>query len=283
MSSAGAHMRSATWAWLRAWPPWPTARPNSWFISSWIASRSWKGSHRETLMTVLPPPWVLGAVSGPLLLVLVALVDDLGVDHVAVGLGGAGVGAGLGPGLRLRLAGAGRLGVDRLGQLVARLLQSLGGRGDRHGVVAGQLLLQVGQGLFDGGPVLGGDLVAVVLQALLRLVDDLLGPVLGLGGLAPAAVLLRVLLGLVDHSVDVVLGQRRAAGDGHRLLLAGAAVLGRDVDDAVGVDVEGDLDLRHATRRRRDADQLEVAEHLVAVGHLALALEHLDVDLGLAV
>ncbi len=49
-----------------------------------------------------------------------------------------------------------------------------------------------------------------------------------------------------------------------------------DVDDAVGVDVEGDLDLRHAARRRGDADQVELAEQLVVRRHLALALEHAD-------
>ena len=52
--------------------------------------------------------------------------------------------------------------------------------------------------------------------------------------------------------------------------------LALDVDDAVGVDVEGDLDLRHAARRRRDADQVELAEHLVVRRHLALALEDAD-------
>ena len=36
------------------------------------------------------------------------------------------------------------------------------------------------------------------------------------------------------------------------------------------------LDLRHAARRRRDADQLEAAEGLVVGRHLALALEHVD-------
>ena len=74
-----------------------------------------------------------------LVLVLVALVDDLGVDHVAVALGAALVGGGGRPGLGLAGTGLG-LGVDRLGQLVARLLQRLGGRGDGHdGVVAGEL------------------------------------------------------------------------------------------------------------------------------------------------
>src|SRR5919107_2574400 len=268
MSSAGAHTR----------PPWPwRARPKTWFISSWMASRSWKGSQRDTLMTVSTSSWSRAGRSCPLLLVLVALVDDLGVDHVAValGLGRALVGGGGRPGLGLAGAGLG-LGVDRLGQLVARLLQGLGGRGDGDGVVAGELLLQVAEGRLHGGAVLVGDLVAVVLEALLGLVDELLGPVLGLGGLPPAAVILGVLLGLADHAVDVVLGQRRAAGDGHRLLLAGAAVLGRDVDDAVGVDVEGDLDLGHAPRRRRDADEIELAEQLVIRGHFAFALEHAD-------
>ena len=50
------------------------------------------------------------------------------------------------------------------------------------------------------------------------------------------------------------------------------------VDDAVGVDVEGDLDLRHAARRRRNAHQVELAEHLVVGRHFALALEDADGD-----
>jgi len=42
---------------------------------------------------------------------------------------------------------------------------------------------------------------------------------------------------------------------------------------------EGHLDLRHASRRGRDAHEVELAEHLVVGGHLALALQHLDADL----
>ena len=53
--------------------------------------------------------------------------------------------------------------------------------------------------------------------------------------------------------------------------------------DAVGVDVEGDLDLRDATRGRRQAGQLEVAERLVLRPHLALALGDLDLHRGLVV
>ena len=49
-----------------------------------------------------------------------------------------------------------------------------------------------------------------------------------------------------------------------------------DVHDAVGVDVEGDLDLRHAARGRRQTGQLEHAELLVVRRDLALALVDLD-------
>ena len=46
--------------------------------------------------------------------------------------------------------------------------------------------------------------------------------------------------------------------------------------DAVGVDVEGDLDLRHAARGRRETGELEGAQALVVGRHLALALVDLD-------
>ncbi len=66
--------------------------------------------------------------------------------------------------------------------------------------------------------------------------------------------------GVLDHLLDVGVGQAARGLDADLLLLAGGLVLRRDVDDAVGVDVEGDLDLRHAARRRRNADQVELAE-----------------------
>src|SRR5208282_4903591 len=48
------------------------------------------------------------------------------------------------------------------------------------------------------------------------------------------------------------------------------------MDDTVGVDVEGHLDLRYTARRRRDAGQLEVAEGLVVAGHVPLTLEDVN-------
>ena len=123
----------------------------------------------------------------------------------------------------------------------------------------------------------------MLLEALLGLVDEVLGLVPRLGQLAQLVRLAGVRLGVLHHPLDLVGLQARAALDPDLLLVARAEVLRRDVDDPVRVDVERDLDLRHAARRRRDADELELAERLVVGGHLGLALEHVDLDRRLVV
>ena len=99
----------------------------------------------------------------------------------------------------------------------------------------------------------GADLVARFLQHLLGRVDRLVGLVARLDLLLALLVLVGVRLGLAHHPIDLVLREAARRGDRDLLLLAGRLVLRRHVDDAVGVDVEGDLDLRHAARRRRKA------------------------------
>ena len=167
-------------------------------------------------------------------------------------------------------------GVDGLAELGLGSLELLE-RGLDGGVVGAfeRCLEGVDVGL-DLGLDLFRQLVGVVGDQLVHGVGELLGRVAGVGRLAAGLVLGCVLLGVADHAVDVFLGQRGAAGDGHRLFLAGALVLRGDVHDAVGVDVEGDLDLRDAARGRGDAGQFEGAQRLVVAGELALALEDLD-------
>ena len=91
------------------------------------------------------------------------------------------------------------------------------------------------------------------------------------------------LLRILHRLVDFILAQVGGSGDGDLLLVAGAQILGGYMDDAVGVDVEADLDLGHAPRRRRDARQLEPAQGLIVLGQLTLALEHMDLYAGLPV
>lgn len=59
--------------------------------------------------------------------------------------------------------------------------------------------------------------------------------------------------------------------------------MGRDLENTIGIEVEGDLNLRNATRGRGDAGELELAEDVVVLGHGALTLEDLNEDDGLVV
>ena len=130
----------------------------------------------------------------------------------------------------------------------------------------------------DLGEVVRRERARVLLEALLGRVDEPLGVVPEVGELLLHDVVGAVRLRVADHPLDLLLGEAGGAGDPDLLLLAGAEVLRRHVHDAVGVDVERHLDLRHAARRGRDADELEARERLVVGRHLALALEDVDRD-----
>src|SRR5579884_4079718 len=202
----------------------------------------------------------------------------VGVDDVVLGrsLAGGRLRSG-------RAAARARLLVDVLANLLERQVEVVHGlaKGARVAALGGASeRLELG---LDLAANVGGDAVAVLLEHLLGLVDHLVGLVADLHLLPAGAVLRRVLLGLFHQPLDLVLAQGRGGSDGDRLLAAGAQVLGLDVEDAVGVDVEGDLDLGHAARGRRDAVEVEPAEGAVVPGELTLTLQHVDLDRGLVV
>jgi NAD-specific glutamate dehydrogenase len=72
-------------------------------------------------------------------------------------------------------------------------------------------------------------------------------------------------------------------GDGDGLGLASSLVGGGHLHDTVGVDLEGDLNLRDTTRSRRDGRELEFAEEVVILGERPFTLVDLDEDGGLVV
>ena len=122
----------------------------------------------------------------------------------------------------------------------------------------------------------GGEQVGVAVERLLGGVDERVGLVAQLGEIAPELVGLLEALAVADEAVDLVRGEAAGRRDPHLLHAVGAEVLRLDPDDAVLVDAEGDLDLGHAARRRRDAGELEAGQAAAVGGHLALALEHVD-------
>merc|ERR1711990_345456 len=137
-------------------------------------------------------------------------------------------------------------------------LVELGDDGVAHGLHLLLLLLE----LLDLGQLVGvqplDGVIALVGDQLLVVSGDLVGHLLIInGGLHVEAIALQAilgrdtvlllvvlvleLLGVVHHALNLLLGQTTlVVGDGNLVLLAGALVAGRDIQDAVGVDVEGD-------------------------------------------
>ena len=144
-------------------------------------------------------------------------------------------------------------------------------------------LFKLGQSGFDGFLVSRRNLVAELFELLFGLVDHGFRTVMGLNQLTLLLVFVRVALGVLDHGVNIIVGQTTGGLDADRLFLAGRLVLGGHVDDTIGVDVEGDLDLRHAAWCRRNADQIELTQQLVIGCHFALALRDADGHGGLVV
>jgi hypothetical protein len=154
----------------------------------------------------------------------------------------------------------------------------------------GLVLVDPGDSLVDGASegllVLGGQLLLNlgVGDGVLEGVGVRLEAVLGLDAASLGLILLLVLLGVSKHALDLLLGKAAlVVGDDNLVGLAGTLLKGGDVHDAVGVKVEGNLDLRNTTGRRRNAGELELAHKVVVLSTGTLTLEDLDEDTRLVV
>ncbi|SPQ20609.1 c73ff6cb-8731-470e-9cf7-86bd75ccbeed [Thermothielavioides terrestris] len=123
-----------------------------------------------------------------------------------------------------------------------------------------------------------------VVERVAQRVGVRLQAVLGRDAAGLSLVLLLELLGLSKHALNLLLGQAAlVVGDGNVVGLAGALLESRDVHDTVGIEVEGDLNLRDTARSGRNARELKLAEQVVVLGALALTLVDLDEHTGLVV
>src|SRR5262245_11162662 len=139
--------------------------------------------------------------------------------------------------LRLR----GRRFIELLREVLRGGLERGHGLPDLLGAVRALHPLEAVERLLDRFLGAAGDLVAVLAQQLLGGVDGVIRLVARLRQLLALPVAVGHLLGLPDHLLDLLLVEAGSGGDADLLLLPGALVLRRHVEDAVGVDVELDV------------------------------------------
>lgn len=104
----------------------------------------------------------------------------------------------------------------------------------------------------------------LIVDLVLQAESVVLKTVTGLNALLGSLVLIGVLLSLLNHTVDLLLGKTSlVVGDGDGLGLSGALVTSGNLEDSVGIKLERDLDLWDTTGCRWDASQLELAKLVV--------------------
>jgi hypothetical protein len=193
-------------------------------------------------------------------------------------------------------------GVGDVRKLLELLIEVL--RGSGSGV-----LLEPVLGLLDG--VLDGLLVLilnlatetlVIVDLVLEAVGVILELVARLNALTVGLVLLGVLLGLLNHALNIFGAETTlVVGDGDGLGLTGTLIDGGNLEDTIGIKLKGDLNLGNTTGRGagvmlafvnltqcvqrdlRNVGELELSEVVVVLCHCTFTLEDLDEDYGLVV
>src|SRR6185312_13426014 len=173
--------------------------------------------------------------------------------------------------------------IHGLGQLVRSLGQPLARRVHRRHIRAFQRLLGIRQRRFHIALVIAGDLVAVLFQHLFDVVDQAVKLVASFDLLAFLFILGRMRLGFLGHALHFLFTQTGRRRDGDLLVFARPAVFGCYVQNAVSIDIERDLNLRHSTWSRRNSSQVEFTQRPVVACHWPLALQNVYFHRRLAV
>src|SRR5476649_871319 len=162
---------------------------------------------------------------------------------------------------RLRFRGGGfvKFGRDGLPDFVQLFARGF----DGGGVRAFERFLNRAGGGFELALVVRRQFVRVVLEQFLGAINGVVRLVARLDFLELGLVVVGVGLGVLAHLLDFVLRETAAGRDGNFLFLARAEVFRADVQNAVGINVEGHFDLRHAARRGRNVREIETADGLV--------------------
>ncbi|BBG29039.1 hypothetical protein ZBT109_0241 [Zymobacter palmae] len=119
-------------------------------------------------------------------------------------------------------------------------------------------------------------LVARFFKRLARCVNHAIGLIAQLHHFFEFLIFVLVRFSVTYHLVDLFVGQTARRFDDDGLFFAGRFVFRRHAQDTVGVEVEGNFDLRYTARCRRNVGQVETTERLVLGRLFTLTLQHVN-------
>jgi hypothetical protein len=92
-----------------------------------------------------------------------------------------------------------------------------------------------------------------------------------------------VLLSLLHHAFGLLRKTASVIGDGGMVRFASGLVGSRDVEDTVGINIEGDLDLENTTTGGRNSGKFEFAEQIIVLSASTFTFVDLNEDTHLVI
>lgn len=120
-------------------------------------------------------------------------------------------------------------------------------------------------------------------QLLLSVVNELIGFILELDNSLLCCVGLLSFLGFLDHSFNIGVSKTTGRLNCHILGFTSRFILGIDIHDTIGIDIEGNLNLRMSSGSHWDSNEFKISELLVVFSKLTLTLKDSNTDLGLVI
>ncbi|AGZ36921.1 NAD-specific glutamate dehydrogenase [Pseudomonas sp. VLB120] len=176
----------------------------------------------------------------------------------------------------------GQCGFDRRikatgGKSIGHLRQTLGLLLDGRAIGAAKQITQFLHLMLDSHALITAEqTIAIGVEGALHRFKQALAVDLVLAQLSGLLVGTGVLEGILEHACDLAIGQAVGRFDLDAGFDARAEFAGGDAQQAIGVDLEGDADLRRTGDHGRDSTQLEARQGATVADQLALALQDVD-------
>lgn len=158
---------------------------------------------------------------------------------------------------------------------------------ERRGHSAVVVALKLGLGgfnlFFEFCSVFRVNFIAEVFQRLFNGENHAVQLIVVFHDFLPLFVFLFILLRFFDRFVDIRFGKIGGRGDRDILRFARSQIFCGYVHDAVGIDIERNFDLRHASRCGSNPHELKAAERLIILGKLSFTLENVNIYLSLII
>ncbi|CAG5074352.1 Similar to NAD-specific glutamate dehydrogenase (Achlya klebsiana) [Cotesia congregata] len=124
----------------------------------------------------------------------------------------------------------------------------------------------------------------VVFNGALHIEAVSLETIFGSNSLLLFLILKFVLFSFIDHPFNLLLAKSSLViGDSNLILLSGHFISSRNIENSIGVNVKGDLNLRDSSGCRRNTRQFKLSKKIVVLGHGTFSLVDLNEHTGLIV